>query len=245
MPSINVKSLVVSYDLGKGESEQALKGVSVLFPSGRFCLLSGPSGSGKSTLLKTLSGLLPYDGTILWGDKDFASMSIKDLKSAYVGQDVVLYPKKDVFFNLSFPLLIAKKNKDEIREEVISLAKELGISHCLARGVEELSYGQQQLVTLGKSLIKKPEVILLDEPFSALDPVKRNSIGLFLKDWGQKSGATIIYVGHSPSEALRLADYFCLLEQGSLAFAGTLQDLKASPLKAAQEFYRLGGSDWL
>lgn len=239
MIDIKIENLEVSYPLAKNEKVKALQGFSALFPSGSFCLLSGPSGAGKSTLLKTLAGLLPYEGRITWGEQDFAALGFKQLQLAYVSQDLLLYPHKDVFSNLAFPLLAAKVKKEEARVRVYALAESLGIAHCLARPIEELSLGQQELVALGKSLIKNPDVILLDEPFAGLDLPGRNAAGSFLKQWGLEHKATILYVGHSPEEAFRLADRFYLLEGGKLAFQGNGEELRRSRLPAALDFCSL------
>lgn len=240
MSSIVIKNLQVSYPLAKNGVERAIKGLSASFPSSSFCLVSGPSGCGKSTLLKTLAGLIPYDGTIAWGDRDFAELDYKELQASYLSQDLILYPHKDVFYNIAFPLLSLRIKKEDIRLAVYRYAKEVGLSYLLARNIEELSFGQQELVALGKSLMKNPSTLLLDEPFAGLDAPRRAKIGDYLKKWGQEHQATIIYVGHSVNEGVHLADRFYLMEEGTLAFEGGQKELKSSSNRAAMEFLRLG-----
>ena len=203
---------------------------------GEFFVLVGPSGCGKSTLLHLLAGLdRPTSGRILFDGADVTELEPRERDAALVFQTYALYPHMTVRDNLSFPLRVAsgaqrvdRKGKD-IENEVQRVAGFLGLKSLLDRRPRELSGGQRQRVALGRALIRKPRLFLLDEPLSNLDAQLRSSMRTELRQLHEELKITTIYVTHDQTEAMTLGDRLATLDQGRIHQVGRPHDVYAAP----------------
>ncbi len=196
-------------------------------PRGKFVSVFGPNGCGKSTLINMIAGLTPVDaGTILFGGK-----TLKETKIGYVFQNYreALFPWLRSFENIEYPLKLMQVPKAERRAKVGKLAEHLGVKIDLARYPYELSGGQMQLVSIMRALIVDPEVLFLDEPFSALD----YEMTLFMREQLQRifneTGTTMVLVSHDLEEAVYLADRVLLLSRRPARIADYAQAPLARP----------------
>ncbi len=184
---------------------------------GEFVAFLGPSGCGKTTTLLMVAGIYkPTDGDILFDGKRVNNLPPKDRDIGMVFQSYALYPHMSVFQNLAYPLLIKKRPKEEMKREAQRVADMMGIGHLLKRRPGQLSGGQQQRVALGRALIKKPNLLLFDEPLSNLDARLRISMRGEIKKLQKDMGITSIYVTHDQIEALTMADRIAVIKDGEL-----------------------------
>ena len=228
MPKIDLKNLTVTYPAKKGMEYICLDSLDASFTSNEVNVILGESGSGKSTLLKAIAGILPYEGDILFDGISSSKMSPKQKNLALVDQEITLYPNRSIFDNLALPLKIARLGADEIRSKVYKIAKELGISATLSRLPRQISIGQQQRACLGKALIKDPSVLLLDEPFSNLDEVRRSKERKLLKSIVKEKGLTVLISTHLQEDVLALGDEIYLLEEGKISLSLKKEELAYS-----------------
>lgn len=204
-----------------------------VFPGELFSLV-GPSGSGKTTLLRIIAGLETQDaGQIFIGPRAVDDLGPAKRNIGMVFQDYALYPNKTVMENITSPLLVKGVKKQDAAKEAKEIAGLLGITETLDRRPGQISGGQQQRVALARALIKRPDVFLLDEPFSNLDAQLRFSARKFLKDVQREFGMTTIYVTHDQSEALSISDRVAIMGSGKIHQVGTPREIYASP---ADEF---------
>jgi NitT/TauT family transport system ATP-binding protein len=199
-------------------------------PRGRFVSVFGPNGCGKSTLINMIAGLVPADGgEILLGGK-----SIKDTNFGYVFQNYrdALFPWLRAFDNIEYPLKLRRMPKPERRGRVERLVERLGVTIDLKRYPYELSGGQQQLVSIMRALVVEPEVMFLDEPFSALD----YEMTLFMRDQLQRlfleTATTMVLVSHDLEEAVYLADHVLLLSRRPARIADYVEVCQQRPRSA-------------
>jgi multiple sugar transport system ATP-binding protein len=184
---------------------------------GEFFTFVGPSGCGKSTILNMIAGLEPVSsGEILFNGKLMNELSPKDRDVAMVFQSYALYPHMTVEENIAFPLIMRGGKKADIRGEVKRVAGLLGIDELIAKKPGQLSGGQRQRVALGRAIIRKPAVFLMDEPLSNLDARLRIEMRAELKKLHQELGITTIYVTHDQGEAMALSDRIAVLHQGTI-----------------------------
>ena len=228
MPKIDLKNLTVTYPAKKGMEYICLDSLDASFTSNEVNVILGESGSGKSTLLKAIAGILPYEGDVLFDGVSSSKMSPKQKNLALVNQEITLYPNRSIFDNLALPLKIARLGADEIRSKVYKIAKELGISATLSRLPRQISIGQQQRACLGKALIKDPSVLLLDEPFSNLDEVRRGKERELLKSIVKEKGLTVLISTHLQEDVLALGDEIYLLEEGKISLSLKKEELAYS-----------------
>jgi len=186
-------------------------------PRGKFVSVFGPNGCGKSTLINMIAGLIPSDaGEILFDGKTLAQTKI-----GYVFQNYreALFPWMSAFANIEYPLKLMGVGKAERRDKVQALVDHMGVKIDLVRYPYEMSGGQQQLVSIMRALVVDPEVLFLDEPFSALD----YEMNLFMREQLQRiffeTGTTMVLVSHDLEEAVYLADYVLLLSRGPACIA--------------------------
>jgi ABC-type sugar transport system ATPase subunit len=218
--------------LGKrfGHAPPSLWDINIQIGSGEFIVLVGPSGCGKSTLLRCIAGLeKPSEGRIELGGKRIDSLSPAQRGVGMVFQDYALYPHMNVRENLSFGLTLQRLPKDEISARVQETASMLGLETLLDRKPAQLSGGQRQRVAIGRALIKKPAIFLLDEPLSNLDAQLRAQTRLEIAELHQQIGSTTIYVTHDQEEAMTLADRIVVLKAGELQGVGTPFELYHRP----------------
>ncbi|MFI0418367.1 ABC transporter ATP-binding protein [Spongiactinospora sp. 9N601] len=203
------------------DGTEALRDVSLFFPAGKISVLLGASGCGKTTLLRSIAGLSDVtDGTIHIGDADVTRGSPLSRGVAMVFQGSALYPDKTAYKNIEFPLRMARVPRAERRRRVHEAAELLDVTHLLGRRPGELSGGQRQRVGIGRALVRRPGVVLMDEPFSALDAELRTRMRTELLALQREINMTIVYVTHDQAEALSLADRLVVLRDGAVEQAG-------------------------
>jgi osmoprotectant transport system ATP-binding protein len=226
---------------------QAIAGMSLNIERGEFVVLIGASGSGKSTMLKMINRMESHDsGKILFKGEEIYKFKVRDLRlrMGYAIQSVGLFPHWNVERNIGVVPQMLGWSVDKIRARVTTLLQlfDLDPETYLHRFPHELSGGQQQRVGVARALAADPDVLLMDEPFGALDPVIRASLQQEIKRVHHSSGKTIVMVTHDIDEALLLATKIVLLDQGKIVQVGTPLQLLATPESAlVTEF--VGGSD--
>ncbi len=188
-----------------------LHNIALTVPAGRYGVLTGRTGSGKTTILETICGLRRvYAGTVRLLDRDVTRMRPADRGIGYVPQDLALFTAQSVRDHLAFALVVRGRPKAEIDARVRELSSLLGIAHLLDRRPRGLSGGEAQRVALGRALAMHPPVLLLDEPFSALDDETREEMYDLLRIVRAAMPVTILHVTHNRDEAARLGE--CLFE---------------------------------
>lgn len=216
------------------ENQVVLKNINLKIASGELVCLVGPSGSGKTTLIKMINRLLDASsGEILIDGKNILKQAIIPLRlnMGYVLQQIALFPHMTIFENITLMLELKKIPKNQW----LPLAKEwltkvdLDPEQFLSRYPHELSGGQQQRIGIVRALISSPKILLMDEPFSALDPLNRRQLQDLIKQLQQELGLTIIFVTHDMYEAKRIADKIALLHEGKLVQYDTVESLIQHP----------------
>jgi len=193
----------------------AVNKVSATFESGKLIALLGPSGCGKTTMLNMLSGILPSsEGKIFFDDLDVTNISPDKREVGLVFQNYALYPHMTVLENICFPLKIKKVPKKQRIEIAKEYAKMVHIDEYLDRLPKELSGGQQQRVAIARALVKKPKLLLLDEPLSNLDAKLRVEMREEIRRIQKESGVTTVFVTHDQEEATSISDYIMLMKLG-------------------------------
>ncbi len=205
-------------------------GVTLEIDDGEFVAFLGPSGCGKTTTLLMVAGIYkPTAGTIDFDGQIVNEVPPKDRHIGMVFQSYALYPHMSVFGNISYPLKIQKVNKSEMTERVQRVADMMGIGDLLDRKPGQLSGGQQQRVSLGRALVKEPELLLFDEPLSNLDARLRLTMRGELKRLQKDMGITSIYVTHDQVEAMTMADRIAVMSAGELQAFDKPDDLYERP----------------
>jgi multiple sugar transport system ATP-binding protein len=200
----------------------ALEKFSIEIGAGEFMVLLGPSGCGKTTVLRCIAGLTnPTEGEIYIGDRLVNDLPPKDRDVAMVFQNYSLYPHMNVYDNIAFPLKLRKIQKEKIDQSIREIAVLLDIGHLFNRKPRELSGGQMQRVALGRALVRKPKVFLMDEPLSNLDAKLRTDMRVEIKKLQKKVGVTTLYITHDQVEAMSMADNIGVMEGGKLHQIGT------------------------
>lgn len=195
----------------------AVDDLSMTIDDGEFVSLVGPSGCGKTTTLRCIVGLeKPTSGSIRFGDRDVTDLPPKDRNVAMVFQNYALYPHMSARENMSFALRDEGLTKEEIASRIDETAEMLEIRDHLEKKPSELSGGQKQRVALGRSLVRDPDVFLLDEPLSNLDAKLRTQMRAELQKIHQEYGTTTIYVTHDQEEAMTMSDRIAVLNGGRL-----------------------------
>jgi iron(III) transport system ATP-binding protein len=231
MTELTVQDLHVT--LGKNH---ILKGVSMEVKRGEIVALLGPSGSGKTTLLRSIAGLeLPTQGMIsisnqvVYDAAQKIEISVEKRSLGFVFQSYALWPHRTVFENVAYGLKLRKTPKDEIGERVQEVLNNLGLGDLGGRHPHQLSGGQQQRVALARSLVYKPQVILLDEPLSNLDAKLREEARIWLRQLIIDLNLSAVCVTHDQAEAMAMADKVVLLQDGIIEQAGTPQEMYGAP----------------
>ena len=197
---------------------------------GEFLVLVGPSGCGKTTSLRMLAGLESISsGNIHIGDRIVNSLPSKDRNIAMVFQSYALYPHMSVFDNMAFSLELQGYSKSEIKQRVQAAAQQLGIETLLDRKPKQLSGGQRQRVAVGRAIVRKPTVFLMDEPLSNLDAKLRTQARVELSKLHKDLATTFIYVTHDQVEAMTMGTRIAVMNQGILQQIDTPQNLYENP----------------
>ncbi len=196
-----------------------------------FLILVGPSGCGKTTTLRMIAGLEEItEGELFIGDRLVNDVAPKDRDIAMVFQNYALYPHMTVFDNMAFGLKLRKTPKEEIKRRVEEAARILDITHLLDRRPKALSGGQKQRVALGRAIVRKPMVFLLDEPLSNLDAKLRATMRTELTKIHQRVGTTFVYVTHDQTEAMTMATRIVVMKDGLIQQVDTPQNLYDNPV---------------
>ena len=214
-----------------GTDAPAVDALDLEIGDGEFMVLVGPSGSGKTTALRMLAGLEEVDdGAIYIGDRDVTYVSPKKRDIAMVFQNYALYPYLTVAANIAFPLRMLRVPKKERARRVELVAERLGLSEYLDRKPAQLSGGQRQRVAMGRAIIRKPSVFLMDEPLSNLDAKLRIQMRADIAALQADTGITTVYVTHDQSEAMTLGHRVAVLKDGRLQQCDTPKELYARPV---------------
>jgi ABC-type Fe3+/spermidine/putrescine transport system ATPase subunit len=242
MTTLVLEGLTKSYP---GAGQAALHGLSLTVDSGSLTALLGPSGSGKSTTMKLIAGLLTPDaGDVRLGDRSIRSLPPERRGVAMVFQNPLLFPHLTVAGNVGFGLKMRGVPTDQIRTSVETMLDRVRLTGLGNRPPLALSGGQQQRAALARALILRPEVLLLDEPLSSLDPTLRDEMRQLILDLQRETGITTVVVTHDQAEAVALADRIALLLDGRLAQHAPPQDFYNRPAtEAVARFF--GGVNFL
>ncbi|MFT7595333.1 MAG: multiple sugar transport system ATP-binding protein [Paracoccaceae bacterium] len=214
-------------------SDIALDDVTMIIPDGAFVVLLGPTGAGKTTTLRLVSGLdRPDSGDIFIGGRSVINETPAQRNVAMVFQQYSLYPHLSVRDNLAFPLRspIIRMPEDQIKTRVDEVARVLQIPHKMDNKATELSGGEMQRVSIGRALVRNPDLFLMDEPLSSLDAKLRAELRIELKRIQADLGATVLYVTHDQIEAMTMATHVGVLDHGRLVQFGTPREIYENPV---------------
>ena len=213
----------------------ALRGVDLEIRKGELLALLGQSGSGKTTLLRLIAGLETLDsGTVQFDNVNTNGLSVQDRRVGFVFQHYALFKHMSICDNVAYGLNVRPRllrpSKQVIKEHVLSLLKLVQLEGLEGRYPAQLSGGQRQRVALARALAIEPQVLLLDEPFGALDAKVRKELRVWLRQIHETTGLTTIFVTHDQDEAMELADRVAILNQGKIEQLGTPVEIKANPV---------------
>ncbi len=215
----------------------ALTDIGLSIPTGELVALLGPSGSGKTTLLRVIAGLEPADeGSVLVDGDNIAAKSPRERRVGFVFQHYALFRHMTVFENVAFGLRVRPRgqrpSKDEIRERVMRLLTLVQLENLARRYPSQLSGGQRQRVALARALAVEPSVLLLDEPFGALDARVRKELRRWLRRLHDEIQLTSVFVTHDQEEALEVADRIVVVNEGKIEQVGTPEEVYRDPASA-------------
>ncbi len=224
---VSLKNIGKKYE---GRENFTLRHINLEIEDKEFCAILGPSGCGKSTLLRMIAGLNSItEGELIFGDKLMNTVAPKDRDIAMVFQSYALYPHLTVYDNMAFALKMKKERKEIIHERVMEAAEILQITNYLYSKPSDISGGQRQRVALGRAMVRKPGVFLMDEPLSNLDAKLREHMRVELVRLHKNLGTTSIYVTHDQTEAMTMADKIVLMDQGVVQQFGKPEEFYNKP----------------
>ena len=208
----------------------AVSNFSAELEDGHLICLLGPSGCGKSTLLNMLCGIISVtEGKIYFDDKDVTKLPPDQRNIGMVFQNYALYPHMTVAQNIAFPLEVLKVKKDERKSRLEEIAKLVHVDNLLRRYPSELSGGQQQRVAIARAMVKRPQLLLMDEPLSNLDARLRLEMREEIRRIQKETGVTTVFVTHDQEEAMSISDSILLMKDGLLIQSGLCQELYVNP----------------
>ncbi|WP_347403102.1 ABC transporter ATP-binding protein [Fructobacillus cardui] len=226
MPILEFSKVALSF----GDTE-VLKEIDLVLESGKFYTLLGPSGSGKSTILKLISGQLQADaGKIFFEGQVINDVPAEKRRVNTVFQNYSLFPNMNVFDNVAFGPRLKKMSEKDIQDKVKEMLGLVKLSGFERREISELSGGQQQRVAIARALANDPEVLLLDEPLSALDYKLRKELQQELRNIQKRLGITFVFVTHDQEEALAMSDWIFVMNDGLIQQNGTPEDIYDEPI---------------
>ena len=210
--------------------DEILKGVDLNIRKGEFFSILGPSGCGKTTILRMIAGFIkPDEGEIRLNGNRIDNLDPNKRNVNTVFQNYALFPHLTVFDNIAFPLKIKKMPKAELEEEVMKFLSLVNLEEYKDKYPKSLSGGQKQRVAIARALIGKPEILLLDEPLSALDAKLRQKLLIELDTIHDEVGITFIFVTHDQEEALSVSDRIAIMNKGEILQIGTPNEIYESP----------------
>ena len=224
-----------------------LDNLSFEIKNGEFFVLVGPSGSGKTTTLKLINRLIEQtDGDIYFEDKRLKDYDLRELrlKTGYVLQQIALFPNLTVSENIALIPEMKNFDKKEIKEKTEDLLKKVGLDpkHYMNRLPKELSGGEKQRVGILRAIIANPKILLMDEPFSALDPISKVQLQDLIKTLHNEYKMTTVFVTHDMDEALKLADRICILQEGKVVQIAAPKEMRDNPANDfVREFFKVKG----
>ncbi len=225
MEKVDVRKLVKKYG-----DKTVVNALDLSVEPGEFMVFLGPSGCGKTTTLRCIAGLeIPDGGAIHIGNANVTKLPPAERDIAFVFQSFSLYPHLSVYDNLAFPLRAVRTTPGEIEKRVRLAAATLHIEHLLDRKPNKLSGGEQQRVTIGRAIVRRPKVFLMDEPLSALDAKLRTEMRAEIKRLQTDQSATTVYVTHDQLEAMSMGDKIAIMNGGVLQQVGTPTDVYDRP----------------
>src|SRR5690242_6991553 len=211
----------------------ALDDVSLNIPTGELVALLGPSGSGKTTLLRIIAGLeVPDAGLVRFDREEATSLSARDRNVGFVFQHYALFRHMTVFENIAFGLRVRQRPDAEVRQRVTELLRLIRLEGLERRLPSELSGGQRQRVALARAPAARPRLLLLDEPFGALDAKVRQQLRQWLRRLHDEIGMTSVLVTHDQEEAFEVADQVVVMNHGRIEQAGTPREVFDHPANA-------------
>lgn len=227
---ISYKNVSMEYP----ESGKVLDNLNFNIENGEFFVIVGPSGSGKTTSLKLINRLIEQtDGDIFFNNKKLKDYNLRELrlKIGYVLQEIALFPNLTVFENISLIPEMKKMDREIIDEKIDILLNKVGLEpkRYKDRFPEELSGGEKQRVGILRAIISGPEILLMDEPFSALDPISRINLQDLIKELHNEYKITTVFVTHDMSEAIKLADRICFMKEGKVIQIATPEEILKNP----------------
>ncbi len=225
MSNIQLKNLTKKYG-----SFSAVDSINLFIKDGEFVTLLGPSGCGKTTTLRMVAGFIkPTSGDLIIGGSNMVGVAPHNRKVGLVFQNYALFPHMTVRKNISFGLKMQKVKQSVITEKVNKILETVQLQELSERMPSELSGGQQQRVALARALVIEPEVLLLDEPFGALDKNLRDHMRIELRDLQRKLNISTIFVTHDQDEALSMSDRIVVMEKGKICQIGAPNEIYENP----------------
>jgi multiple sugar transport system ATP-binding protein len=209
---------------------QALGGIDLDVAAGEFFVILGPSAAGKTTTLRSIAGLeRPDRGMITFAGQDITHAPVQGRGMSMIFQTFALYPHLSTFDNLAYPLREQRTGAGDIRARVAEIAEMLGIAHTLARKPNTLSGGEQQRLAIGRALVRRPRLLLLDEPLTNLDAKLRHDTRAEFKRLHRELGMTMVYATPDQLEALTMGERIAVLREGRIVQTGTPAELYERP----------------
>lgn len=227
---IEYKNVVLRYT-----EKEVLRDVNLRIEQGEFMVLVGPSGSGKTTMLKMINRLLePTGGDIYMDEKRIKDYDERELRlsTGYVLQAIALFPNLTVAENIALIPEMKGWDKERVASKTVELLEKVGLpaSDYADRKPHELSGGEQQRIGIVRAIIAEPKILLMDEPFSALDAISRKQLQALTKDLHKEFGMTTIFVTHDTDEALKLGDRIAVLQEGEIVQVADSKTILAQPV---------------
>ncbi|MFC6290883.1 ABC transporter ATP-binding protein [Levilactobacillus angrenensis] len=225
-PIIELRHVIKRYD-----DHTILKNINLTLEPGKFYTLLGPSGCGKTTILRTIAGFTDVtEGDVLFAGKRINAVPANKRNVNTVFQDYALFPHMTVAENVAFGLTLKKTPKSEIKKRVAQALNLVQLADYGDREISALSGGQQQRIAIARAIVMEPQVLLLDEPLSALDAKLRRQMQYELRDLQQRLGITFLFVTHDQEEALAMSDEIFVMNQGEVLQSGSPVDIYDEPI---------------